>query len=78
MGARRWCLLLLRNPQRFHAAGEFGADGDVLRTGALADSAADALGGALVAVLAHEPALLVQRRVLVAVHREIVHGSERA
>ena len=39
------------DPQRFHAAGEFGADGDVLRTGALADSAADALGGAPVAVL---------------------------
>ena len=47
---------LLRFPlpldsQRFHAAGEFGADGDVLRTGVLADSAADALVGALVAVL---------------------------
>lgn len=30
MGARRWCLLLPRNPQRLHAVGEFGADGDVL------------------------------------------------
>ena len=37
--------------QRLHAAGELGADGDVLGAGLLADAAADALGGAPVAVL---------------------------
>ena len=40
-----------RNPQRLHAVGEFGADGDVLGAGLLAGSAAHALVGALVAVL---------------------------
>ena len=47
---------LLRFPlpldsQCLHAAGEFGADGDVLGAGSLAGAAAHALVGALVAVL---------------------------
>lgn len=45
------CFRLPLDPQRLHAAGEFGADGDVLGAGALADAAAHALGGAPVAVL---------------------------
>ena len=51
MGARRWCLSLPLDPQRFHAAGEFGADGDVLGAGSLAGPATHTLAGALVAVL---------------------------
>ena len=43
--------LLPRNPQRFHAAGEFGADGDVLGACSLAGAAAHALVGAPVAML---------------------------
>ena len=40
------------NPQRLHAVGEFGADGDVLRAGSLAGAAVHTLAGALRAVLA--------------------------
>ena len=44
----------------------------------LAGAAADALVGAPVAVLGEEPALLAQRRTLVAVDREVVRARERA
>lgn len=50
-GSSAMALLLSRNPQRLHATGELGADGDVLGAGLLAGSAAHALVGALVAVL---------------------------
>lgn len=44
----------------------------------LAGAAADALVGVPVAVLGEEPALLAQRRTLVAVDREVVRARERA
>ena len=44
-------LLLPLNLQRFHVAGELGADGDALGAGLLAGTAAHALVGALVAML---------------------------
>lgn len=72
------CFHLPLDPQRFHAAGELGADGDVLGPRSLAGAAADALAGAPVAVLGEEPALLAQRRTLVAVDREVVRARERA